>query len=180
MGLFDTVKQKANALASDAERAGKVTAAQARTVVLQNDIRKAERELGHIAFGLLENGAIAHADLDGAAARLRAARQALGDKEAEISRLRHAPDASGESPSAPAGAEAEAGGPVDPGVATPAAEGTAEPLAQADVPPAIVDEPTAKPRAAAKKPAAAKKAAPAKKALPARKAAPKKPPAAGD
>jgi hypothetical protein len=38
MGLFDTVKLKANALAADAERAGKVTAAQARTVVLQNDI----------------------------------------------------------------------------------------------------------------------------------------------
>ena len=33
MGLFDTVKLKANALAADAERAGKVTAAQARTVV---------------------------------------------------------------------------------------------------------------------------------------------------
>lgn len=31
MGLFDTVKLKANALAADAERAGKVTAAQART-----------------------------------------------------------------------------------------------------------------------------------------------------
>ena len=90
MGLFDTVKLKANALAADAERAGKVTAAQARTVVLQNDIRKAERELGHSAFSLIESGEIAHPDLEAAAARLREARQALKDKEAEIAGLRGA------------------------------------------------------------------------------------------
>src|SRR5665811_2062363 len=86
MGLFDTVKLKANALAADAERAGKVTAAQARTVVLQNDIRKAERELGHGAFSLIESGELAHPDLEAAAARLREARQVLHDKEAEIAR----------------------------------------------------------------------------------------------
>ena len=88
MGLFDTVKLKANALAADAGRAGKVSAAQARTVVLQNDIRKAERELGHSAFSLIESGAIAHPDLEAATARLRDARQALADKEAEIEALR--------------------------------------------------------------------------------------------
>ena len=88
MGLFDTVKLKANALAADAERAGKVTAAQAHTVVLQNDIRKAERELGHSAFSLIESGAIAHPDLEAASARLRDARQALADKETEIEALR--------------------------------------------------------------------------------------------
>ena len=88
MGLFDTVKLKANALAADAERAGKVTAAQARTVVLQNEIRKAERELGHSAFSLIESGEIAHPDLEATAARLREARQAPHDKEAEIARLR--------------------------------------------------------------------------------------------
>lgn len=75
MGLFDTVKLKANALAADAERAGKVTAAQARTVVLQNEIRKAERELGHSAFSLIESDEIAHPDLEAAVARLREARQ---------------------------------------------------------------------------------------------------------
>jgi len=57
MGFFDTVKAKAGALASDAGRAGKVTAAQARLVVLQNDLRKAERELGHQTFALIERGA---------------------------------------------------------------------------------------------------------------------------
>ena len=88
MGLFDTVKLKANALAADAGRAGKVSAAQAHTVVLQNDIRKAERELGHSAFSLIESGAIAHPDLEAATARLRDARQALADKETEIEALR--------------------------------------------------------------------------------------------
>jgi hypothetical protein len=89
MGLFDTVKLKANSLATDAERAGKVTAAQARTVVLQNEIRKAERELGHSAFSLIENNEIAHPDLDAAATRLREARLALKEKEEEIAGLRH-------------------------------------------------------------------------------------------
>ena len=56
MGFFDALKEKANAVASDAGRAGKVTAAQARAVVLQSDVRKAERELGHVAFDLIERG----------------------------------------------------------------------------------------------------------------------------
>ncbi len=93
MGLFDTVKEKANALAADAERAGKVTAAQARTVVLQNDIRKAERELGHATFLLVESGELAHPDLEPMTTRLRDARRALQDKEAEITALRGQTDA---------------------------------------------------------------------------------------
>jgi len=111
MGLFDTVKLKANALAADAERAGRVTAAQARTVVLQNDIRKAERELGHSAFSLIESGAIAHPDIEAATARLREARQALRDKEAEIAGLRRGAEAGDEV--APAPAETAAGGGAD-------------------------------------------------------------------
>ena len=95
MGLFDTVKLKANALAADAQRAGKVTAAQSRIVVLQNDIRKAERELGHSAFPLLESGELGHPDLEAAASRLREARHALADKEAEIEALRHGAEADG-------------------------------------------------------------------------------------
>ena len=95
MGLFDTVKLKANALAADAERAGKVTAAQARTVVLQNDIRKAERELGHGAFSLIESDEIAHPEIETAAARLREARQALNDKEAETQKARRREEAGG-------------------------------------------------------------------------------------
>ena len=135
MGLFDTVKQKANALAADAERAGKVTAAQARTVVLQNEIRKAERELGHSAFSLIESGAIAHPDLEVAAARVREARQALTDKEAEIAGLRRGEEAgdqvapvaaetaaSDEAVAPPSAPEAEGPDAAEPRTAEPAPE----------------------------------------------------------
>jgi hypothetical protein len=88
MGLFDTVKEKANALAADAERAGKVTAAQARTVVLQNEIRKAERELGRALFAVIDSGQQVPPGLAEAVAHLREAHQALQDKEAEIMALR--------------------------------------------------------------------------------------------
>ena len=87
MGFFDTVKGKAGALAADAERAGKVTAAQARLVVLQNDLRKAERELGHAAYQVAERGDLVHPDLtyaSRAAARDhgRSTRQGGGDRRA--------------------------------------------------------------------------------------------------
>jgi hypothetical protein len=172
MGLFDTVKLKANALAADAERAGKVTAAQARTVVLQNDIRKAERELGHNAFPLIDSGEIAHPDLEAAAARLRDARQALNDKEAEIAGLRHGADAGGEAaPESAAVAIAE----------EPPSAASAAPVEAAT---SAAKKPAAKRRApAAKKPAAKKTAAkkPAAKKPPAARKPPaaKKPPAAG-
>jgi len=87
MGFFDTVKEKANALASDAGRASRVTAAQARVVVLQNEVRKAERELGHAAFDLIECGELEPAGTAEAAARLREAHRALSDKEAEIAAI---------------------------------------------------------------------------------------------
>ena len=90
MGFFDTVKEKANALASDAGRASKVTAAQARVVVLQNEVRKAERELGHAAFDLIERGELEPGGAAAAAARLREAHRALSDKEAEIAAIRAA------------------------------------------------------------------------------------------
>jgi len=161
MGLFDTVKLKANALAADAERAGKVTAAQARTVVLQNDIRKAERELGHTAFSLIESGAIAHPDLEAAAARLRETRQVLKNKEAEIAGLRHGAAAGNDEAAGPAAAAPIVEAP-------PAAETTAPVEAAAGA----TKKPAAKrPAPAAKKPAAGKPAA--------KKAPAKKPPAAG-
>ncbi|HZL64922.1 MAG TPA: hypothetical protein VFD50_08310, partial [Thermoleophilia bacterium] len=70
----------------------------------------AERELGHSALPLIEGGEIAHADLKAAAARLRDARQALKDKEAEIAGLRHGAKA-GDEASGPAPQRAEAGAP---------------------------------------------------------------------
>ena len=88
MGFFDTVKGKAGALAADAERAGKVTAAQARLVVLQNDLKKAERELGHAAYALAERGELEHPDLTYAIERLRGTSSEVRAKEAEIAALR--------------------------------------------------------------------------------------------
>ena len=88
MGFFDTVKDKAGALAADTQRAGKVTAAQARLVVLQNDLKKAERELGHATFALAERGEFSHPDLEHALARLRATMAEVHGKEAEIAALR--------------------------------------------------------------------------------------------
>ena len=88
MGFFDTVKGKAGALAADAERAGKVTAAQARLVVLQNDLKKAERELGHAAYALAERGDLDHPDLTHAIERLRGTTAEVRAKEAEIAALR--------------------------------------------------------------------------------------------
>ncbi len=95
MGFFDTVKDKAGALAADTQRAGKVTAAQARLVVLQNDLKKAERELGHAAFALAERGELDHPDLAHAVERLRATSAEVRAKEAEIAALR------GEAPQQP-------------------------------------------------------------------------------
>ena len=190
MGLFDTVKLKANALAADAERAGKVTAAQARTVVLQNDIRKAERELGHTAFSLIESDEIAHPDLETAAARLRDARQALKSKEAEIAGLRRGAEAGAEAAPAPAdlvavaspepAAEAapEPAAP-EPSAAAPSAETpTDAPAAPFETASGAALKPAAKRRTPAAKKPAPKKAATTKRA--AKKPAPaKNPPATG-
>ena len=172
MGLFDTVKLKANALAADAERAGKVTAAQARTVVLQNEIRKAERELGHSAFSLIESGEIAHPELEAAAARLREARQALKDKEAEIAGLRRGAEAGDEAAPAPAD---EAADPAPERAETGAPEPTATaPIAEAP-PAAETAAPVEAAAGAAKKPTARRRAPAAKKPAPRKPAAAKKP-----
>ena len=170
MGLFDTVKLKANALAADAERAGKVTAAQARTVVLQNDIRKAERELGHSAFSLIESGEIAHPDLEAATARLRDARQALSRQGRRRSRRCAATSPETADSAAPAPADQAAVAAPE-----PTAEAAPEPTAAAPVaeaPPAPeTPAPVEAAAGAAKKPAAKQPAPPPEEA-----GAPRSPP----
>jgi outer membrane biosynthesis protein TonB len=157
MGLFDTVKLKANALAADAERAGKVTAAQARTVVLQNDIRKAERELGHSAFTLIEGGHIAHPDLEAAATRLRDARRTLPcHGAAPRSRL----------PCPPVPASETSGPPPE----------IVEEAAALAMEPAAAEEPVKAAAETAKKPAAKRRAPAAKKPAPKKAVATKKTP----
>jgi hypothetical protein len=193
MGFFDAVKDKAGALAADTQRAGKVTAAQARLVVLQSDLKKAERELGHAAFALAERGEIAHPDLAPAVERLRSTSAEVRSKEAEIAALRgeaHRAQETAALTPADSQMEAATAAPVTVAAATPAAtpdepagEDAARetPTAQA---PAKKSKPAvrktaakaATPKPAAKKPATKKVAAkrtPAKKA-----AAPKAVPAA--
>lgn len=92
MSILDTIKGKAGELAEDAERAGKVTAAQVRLKSLQGDVDKAFTQLGREAFELIEKGEVSHAGLEAAVTRVRAAKQAVADKEAEIAALR-APEA---------------------------------------------------------------------------------------
>lgn len=96
MGFFDTVKSKAGDLAADAERAGRVTAAQTKIAVLQQDLKKAERELGHRAFALAARGELDHPELTMAIERVRVAQGAIDAKETEISGLRTAGDTPGE------------------------------------------------------------------------------------
>jgi hypothetical protein len=167
MGFFDTVKDKAGALAADTQRAGKVTAAQARLVVLQNDLKKAERELGHAAFALAERGELSHPDLEHALARLRATMAEVHGKEAEIASLRGeaapvdaptttAPAAAvapavGEEAAAEATVETEAG-PVT--VASSAVMAAA--AAEAEVEAGAAVEPESAPAKPARKPAARK------------------------
>jgi len=88
MGFFDSVKSKAGDLAADAERAGRVTAAQTKVAVLQQDLKKAERELGHSTFALAARGEFDHPELTSAIERVRAAQAAIDTKEAEIAGLR--------------------------------------------------------------------------------------------
>jgi hypothetical protein len=88
MGIFDTIKDKAGDLAGDAERAGKVGAAQMKLKSMQGDVDKELQTLGREAFELIEKGELSHAALDAAVARVRDAKGVVADKEAEIEKLK--------------------------------------------------------------------------------------------
>ena len=166
MGFFDTVKDRAGALAADAGRASKVTAAQTRLVVLQNDLRKAERAFGQEAFALVERGELEHPELAGALARLRATTAEVHAKEAEIAALR------GAAPDEPAGAEAPTAAPPPSVTVADAPEPVVAPAQPVVASP--VEEPV-EPPLAKKAPARKPAAKPAGKKAPAKKAVPKKP-----
>lgn len=135
MGFFDSVKDKAGALAADAERAGKVTAAQARLVVLQNDLKKAERELGHVAFSLTERGELDHPALVHAVERVRATVTDVRTKEAEIAALRGEAAPGTVTPPPPAHPGATSSAPGSTGTDVRAAEvSTIAPTAAAESP----------------------------------------------
>lgn len=88
MGIFDTIKDKAGDLASDAERAGKVGAAQVKLKSLQGDVKDALGELGGEAFKLVEKGELTNPGLEAVIAKVRDAKKLVADKEAEIEKLK--------------------------------------------------------------------------------------------
>jgi hypothetical protein len=137
MGFFDSVKDKAGALAADAERAGKVTAAQARLVVLQSDLKKAERELGHAAFSLIERGDPVHPELAHVIERVRATAAEVRAKEREIAELR------GETPVATPAGTASGTTPEATGPAADVRSAVVEAITEADSEHAPAPQPTA-------------------------------------
>jgi hypothetical protein len=120
MGFLDTVRSMAGDLAADAERAGRYTAAQTKLVGLQQDLKKAERDLGRTAMDLIERGELSHPELTEIAERVRSTRTAIQDREAEIAGLR-APEPAGPAGCVACGSEvseearfcASCGAPVD-------------------------------------------------------------------
>ena len=88
MGIFDSIKDKAEDLAGDAERAGKVGAAQVKLKSLQGDVSEAMEALGRKAFELIEKSELTHPGLDAAIAKTREAKKAVADKKAEIEKLK--------------------------------------------------------------------------------------------
>lgn len=88
MGIFDTIKDKAGDLAGDAERAGKIGAAQVKLKSLQGDVNEALEKLGAEAWKLIKNGELTHPSLEAATAAVRDAKKLLADKKAEIEKLK--------------------------------------------------------------------------------------------
>jgi hypothetical protein len=90
MGIFDTIKDKAGDLAGDAERAGKVGAAQVKLKSLQGDVDDAMKVLGRDAFELVDKGELVHPGLEPGVTRVRAAQRLVDDKKAEIEAIKAA------------------------------------------------------------------------------------------
>lgn len=88
MRFFDTAKAKASDVAVDAERTGRLAAARIKLIALQNDLKKAERELGQATFEMIERRSPDQQALTAAIARVQAAHAAITAKEAQIAELR--------------------------------------------------------------------------------------------
>jgi hypothetical protein len=90
MGIFDTIKDKAGDLAGDAEKAGKVGAAQVKLKSLQGGVDDAMKVLGREAFGLVDKGELVHPGLEPGVARVREAQRLVDEKKAEIEAIKSA------------------------------------------------------------------------------------------
>lgn len=147
MRFFDTAKAKASDVAVDAERTGRLAAARIKLIALQNDLKKAERELGQATFEMIERRSPDQQALTAAIARVQAAHAAITAKEAQIAELR----AQAEAPTPEGGAddiiEIDAARPQEAAPAAPAAplatmsapEAAAEIVAAAAAPDEVAD-----------------------------------------
>lgn len=144
MRFFDTAKAKASDVAVDAERTGRLAAARIKLIALQNDLKKAERELGQATFEMIERRSPDQQALTAAIARVQAAHAAITAKEAQIAELR----AQAEAPTPEGGAddiiEIDAARPQEAAPAAPLAtmsapEAAAEIVAAAAAPDEVAD-----------------------------------------
>lgn len=88
MGFFDKVKENATKVASDAGRATKVAQAQMKVKSLQGEIENAKKEIGVIAFDLIDKGELSNPAFDTPLAKIRATQAQIEEKETEIAALK--------------------------------------------------------------------------------------------
>jgi hypothetical protein len=98
MGFLDKVKEKASEVASDAGRATKVAQAQMKVKSLQGEIEHAKKDLGDVAFDLIEKGELTNVAFDEPLAKIRATQVQIDEKEAEIAALKAEGSAEGTAP----------------------------------------------------------------------------------
>jgi hypothetical protein len=88
MGFLDKVKENASKVAGDAGRATKVAQAQLKVRSLQGDIEGVKKEIGGVAYDLIEKGELINPAFDELIAKIRDIQVQIGEKEAEIASLR--------------------------------------------------------------------------------------------
>lgn len=103
MGFFDKVKEKASEVASDAGRATKVAQVQLKVKSLQGEVENAKKEIGVIAFDLIDKGELSNPAFDATLAKIRATQAQIEEKEAEIAALKAEGSAEGTVPGEAAG-----------------------------------------------------------------------------
>lgn len=90
MAIIDDLKKTGSSVAEGAGRTAKVAQAQLKLQSLKWDVSTAKKELGAVAFDLLERGEVANAELDAPLAKMKDALALVAAKEAEISALKTA------------------------------------------------------------------------------------------
>jgi hypothetical protein len=83
----DTASNAVNAVTFNAQLARKVAQGQLRRRGLKRELLNAETQLAQVTLYLVDQGSVAHAELDEPARRLREAQDALNQVDEEIARM---------------------------------------------------------------------------------------------